>query len=97
MSHETCSNEIMTKQITGSCFNISIYRTASDVELLSVMIKDKDFKFWKFNLGEWRKFIKDYDEIIQLMTQTVTIEVEENCQSGGGYHPAKLVKQIIVD
>ena len=70
----------MAKQVTGSCYNVSIYRTANCVELLSIMIKDTDSKCWKFNLGEWSKFMKDYDEIVKLMSQLVIVEVDENAQ-----------------
>ena len=70
----------MVKQVKGSCYNISIYRTANCVELLSIMVKDVDSKCWKFNLGEWSKFMKDYDEIVKLMSQLVIVEVDENAQ-----------------
>ena len=73
------------KQVTGYCFNISIYCTATDAELLSVMVKDKDMRFWKFNLGEWKKItasgkqmLQNYNDIIQLLKQNITIEVDEN-------------------
>ena len=78
----------MTKRIQGSCFNISIYRTASDAELLSIMVKDDEFKFWKFNLGEWKKLfasngdriMNNYMDVVQIFKETVTIEVDENAK-----------------
>ena len=70
----------MLKQVTGSCYNVSIYRTANSVELLSIMVKEEDSKCWKFNLGEWCKFMKDYDEIVKLMSKLVIVEVDENAQ-----------------
>ena len=78
----------MTKRIQGSCYNISIYRTASDAELLSIMVKDDEFKFRKFNLGEWKKLfasngdriMNNYMDVVQIFKETVTIEVDENAK-----------------
>ena len=87
----------MSKIIKGSCYNVSIYRTVNDTELLSIMIKDKDSQCWKCNLGEWCKFINNYEEIVNLMMEDVSVELREDAQPADGYHPAKYVPQDISD
>ena len=81
------------KSVTGTCFNISIYRTANDCELLSIMVRDKDMQCWKCNLGEWYKCMDNYQEITDLMSKEVSVEIDFNAQPGTGYHTARFVPQ----
>ena len=86
----------MKKRITGSCYNISIYRNANDIELLSVMLKDNDCPLcptcWKFNLGEWKTFFSSHNEIVQLMNQQITIETDECARADGRYNFGVYIK-----
>ena len=86
----------MKKRITGSCYNISIYRNANDIELLSVMLKDKESCCWKFNLGEWKTCFSSHNDIVLLMNKQVTIETDECAQPNGRYNFGQYITETCV-
>ncbi len=70
------------KIVDGKCYHVSLYRTKENVELLSIIVRAKDEKIWKFNLGDWTKILNNREDVFKLMDAN-TLKIRTKCDSQG--------------
>ena len=66
--------------VTGTCFNVSLFRANNGTMLLSIQLRAADGKIWKFNVGKAfdTELLTDYQDIYKIMTaRSITMETDE--------------------